>query len=293
MTFRDALLLFLSVAAALPAGAKTITIDGDPSDWTGTPPSQIHATAVDGDEWIYLGEAGDVRGDPSPASLPNYDITEVRLTHDAEWLYLLVRFDDIITTDEVSVCVGFDSDQSASDSNGLNFLGDDSGVGFNAGAEDHPEYIVQFHNAQSGTTWPEFFHDAGAGTWYTTMSGPDFADADCFLSDTNDVLEAKARLSAIGLSDSSTFGFSLVTFDNGSTADPSSVDFNNNTDTTVDYPGHDGLDGIGGDAGVSENAYDRVFPPLSGTDPGPYTGANVDPVSLPLASSVSNWELLD
>lgn len=281
-------------AAGSVASAKTITVDGDPSDWTGLAPALVHSVQVDAEEWIYKGEAGDCRTDPNAAALSNYDLTEVRVAHDNDWLYFLFRYDDITQIHEVSVCVGFDTDMSLSDSNGLNFLGDDSGVGLAGGAENHPEYIIQFHNAQPGITWPEFFHDAGAGTWYTLLSGPDFADADVFISSASDVVEAQVRLSAVGLTTASTFNLKVVTLDNGSSLDPSGEAFAEDTDTTVDYPGHDAIDGMGGTAGTTENAYSRVFePPIPAGDPGPYLARNIPSIALPFTAQVTEWLVLE
>lgn len=276
-----ALSTVLLSASILPA--KTITVDGNPSDWTGTPPALIHATVIDQEEWIYRGEAGDLRNDPAdPASRPNYDLTEVRLTADATNLYLLVRFADIVATNEVSVAIGIDNDQNPSDSNGLNFLGDDSGVVF-ANAASHPEYVVHIHNAQDGITWAEFFHDAGGGTWYTNPG-----DSQTFISAVNNVLEASIKLSAIGLTTSTTFGFSLATFDNGTSLDPGGWGFANATDITVDYPVMDALDAMGGAPGVSEGAFTRAFG--SGSNYTPPTIPTLTPATI---SSVRDWSLID
>ena len=57
-------LLVASVAVGSVLPAKTIVIDGDPSDWTGTPPAAIHDIAISSEEWIYKGEANDLRTDP-------------------------------------------------------------------------------------------------------------------------------------------------------------------------------------------------------------------------------------
>src|SRR5690606_1099603 len=81
------------------AAAGTRVIDGDPSDWTGTPPGQVHEATISGDEWIYRGEANDLRTDPVGA-LSNFDLTELRMTRDSTYLYILVRFADITAADE-------------------------------------------------------------------------------------------------------------------------------------------------------------------------------------------------
>lgn len=283
--------LLTCIALSLPSlsAAKVINVDGDPSDWTGTPSATVHEAVISDEEWIYTGAAGDLRTD-AVGNLGNYDLTEARLTFDPVGgnMYLLVRFADITDISEVSVAIGIDNDQDAGDANGLTFLGDDSGVTFAGGAQTHPEYVVHFHNAQPGITWAEYFHDAGSGFWYSNPG-----DADVFISAANDVLEARISLASIELNPSEPFGFSLVTFDNGTTGDPGAVAFNNDDDTTVDYPGHDALDGVGGTPGVTENAYNRIFG--GSGDPGPYdppTIPNFPEVPTPTVTSVSDWELL-
>jgi len=273
------LILLLGAPALAPAGTRTI--DGNPADWTGTPPVQIHDTAVSGDELIYRGESGDVRTDAA-GGLGNYDITEVRLTRDTTYLYILVRFADITNTDNVSLCFGFDNDRSAGDGNGLNFNGDDSGVSYGS-PDQHPEYLVAVHNSTDPETEVEFFHDAGSGTWYNT----DQTSNTAWIDATNDVVEVRLLLSFLELTSASSFGFSVVSYDNGTTADPGGKGFNNATDTTVDYPTNDGLDGMGGAPGVSQNAFQRVFNSSVNLQ-----AAAVTSVSMPALSSVEDWTLL-
>ncbi|MBI1293014.1 hypothetical protein GC173_17535 [bacterium] len=269
----------LSFSSVLPAGTRTI--DGDPSDWTGTGPVQIHDVAISNDEFIYKGESGDVRTDPA-GGLGNYDLTELRMTRDDTYLYILARFADITDTDSVSICFGFDNDRSAGDVNGLSFCGDESGVTY-ASADQQPEYVVSVHNSTDPETEVEFFHDAGAGFWYNTDQSGNTA----WISVANDVVEVRLLLSHLGMTTASTFGFSAVTFDNGTTADPGAKDFNNSTDTTVDYPTNDGLDGMGGVPGVSQNAFQRLFNSTVNLQ-----SAAIAEIQLPTLAGVDDWSLL-
>jgi hypothetical protein len=276
--------LFLTtlLLAANATHAGTRVIDGNDSDWTGTPPLLVHDIAISGDEWIYKGESGDVRTDPS-GTLGNYDLTEVRLTNDNTYLYVLLRYAGLTSLNEVSFCMGFDLDQSASDSNGLTFNGDDSGVLYGA-PEHHPEYLVHVHNSPNSYTEVEFFHDAGLGSWYNTSASENIA----FISLANNLVEVRLRLTDLELTPTSSFAFSLVTFDNGTTSDPSALGFNNVTDTTVDYPHHDGLDALGGQIGVTENAFTRAFNGTGAT----ILATAIRPVSLPTLSHVESWMML-
>ncbi len=81
-----------------PVGPETITVDGNPSDWTGTVPSVANTAAVSNDEFIWNDTVGDDTGDgnyvyPTAAAFnPGlFDITEIRITADAQNLYLLVK----------------------------------------------------------------------------------------------------------------------------------------------------------------------------------------------------------
>lgn len=274
--------VILLVSSPLQA-AKTI--DGDPSDWTGSPPPTIHSYAADTAalEWIYTGETGDQRTDPSGDG-GNYDLTEVRVAADADYLYFLIRYADISAINEVHLCLGFDLDQSASDSNGHGFHGDDAGLAFSA-AEHHPEYLVSVHNAGDPATEVEFLHDAGLGGWY---NNDEIANS-AWISADNDVVELRLQRSELGLAaNEQPFALTVVTFDNGTGADPSALGFNNLTDTTVDYPGQDALDAMGGLPGVSANAYQRAF--SSGTTLDPSASA---PLDLQFLTGVAQWELLN
>jgi hypothetical protein len=279
------LLALATLLAVSSAAARTITVDGDPSDWIANPTLAIHESAIVNEEWVYRGEAGDLRAFGPVESRGNYDITEVRMTADSEWLYLLVRLADITSTDDPHIGVAIDRDRSPTDSNGLDFLGDESGLTFGAIPERAPEVILSIHNAQPGITWVEYYDDAGSGSWYTNP-GDSFA----FISAANDVVEARMRLTSLGITNALEFNLTVVTFDNGTTADPGAVGFNNDTDTTVDYPDFDALDGVGGTPGVSANAFTRAFGGLAGVAP----LANTAPLSVAalLASSVGDWMLL-
>jgi len=77
-----------------------ITIDGNPSEWTGTPPvnnnswKYSYATAGGLNEWIWKDAAGDERTDFSNPD-KRVDIIEVRIASDGNYLYFLVKMNDI------------------------------------------------------------------------------------------------------------------------------------------------------------------------------------------------------
>lgn len=240
--------LWLLALGAGDAVAKTITVDGDPSDWTGTPGGSVHSVVISEAEWIYKGESGDMRTDPSDPSEPNYDLTEVRLHVDSGNLYFLVRLADVITTNEVHIGIGIDSDANGSDG-ALNWLGDDSGVMI-ADATNYVERNIAIHNATDGITEIELYADDGS-SWYA----PPGSEAS-YISTTNNVVEASIPLADLGLTGSSVIRLVLATFDNGSSVG-GEYGWNNDTDTTIDYPTCDAVDVMGGTEGVSANAWDR------------------------------------
>lgn len=278
---RLALIVAVSCLAVGRAWSHSATVDGTASEWIGTPGSQVHSTVESAGEWIYKGESGDSRTDPSGDD-NNYDLTEVRITTDATDLYLLVRFADITNFNETSVCLGIDNDGSGGDTS-LDFSADESGLTYGGVGSLMPEYIAQIHNAQavSPITQVEIYDDNdGNGTvWYAPGSW------DAYISEPNNLLEARISLSALGLTSTSTFRFSLATFDNGTNGDPSAIAFNNVDDTTVDYLFCDALDCVGGTVGTSANAFSR--------DLGDGTLNSASLITLPISSGVGEWNLLD
>jgi hypothetical protein len=94
------LLSFLVIGAFPIVKAKTITVDGDPSDWTGTPPATNNTGEISEGEYIWRDEPGDDAGNGSWAYPTGYvggeaDLLELRITWDEDYLYLLFVFDDI------------------------------------------------------------------------------------------------------------------------------------------------------------------------------------------------------
>ncbi len=74
----------------------TRTVDGDPSDWIGTPPSEVPGSIVSNGEFIVTDPVNDAlpfwRSDWNWPIRSDVDIVEFRLTGDENNLYLLFRF---------------------------------------------------------------------------------------------------------------------------------------------------------------------------------------------------------
>ncbi len=81
-----------------PVGPETITVDGNPSDWAGVAPTTVNTAVVSNHEFIWNDTTGDDTGNGSYTYPTNsafnpglFDITEVRITADANNLYLLIK----------------------------------------------------------------------------------------------------------------------------------------------------------------------------------------------------------
>lgn len=233
-------LLFSVSTFAGPVWAGSRTVDGDPADWTGSPPAGIHREAESGDEWIYRGAVGDRRGDVGATD--EADLSELRLTTDGTYLYVLVRLVAIDDVAKVAVGLGIDTNQEATPASaGLNFLGDDSGLTYNSRPFVRPERVLVLHVAGGGTPAVEFF---AGGSWYG------IGGAQVAISAANDVVEARLPLADLnGLGGSSSFVLTAATFMNF-------AGWNNDVDTTVDFATTDAIDAFGA-AGQSGNAWDR------------------------------------
>jgi len=93
------MLLAIAVAVLTPytALAHTITVDGNPSDWTGTPPSSVNTYTVSNGEWIWRDAGGDERIDFTGFTSPDkrVDLVEFRVTSDDNYLYFLIKLNDV------------------------------------------------------------------------------------------------------------------------------------------------------------------------------------------------------
>lgn len=113
--------LALFTAVEVPqAMARHITVDGDPTDWTGVLPPQPNLAHITRDmdscgEFVWLDETGDEQNvfqTPDPEA----DLTEFRVTADATSIYFLARFLDLTLASgdgSVMVQVALDLDRQA------------------------------------------------------------------------------------------------------------------------------------------------------------------------------------
>ena len=169
-------------------------VDGDTSEWTGTPSSTAHDTAISNGEFIYTGVAYDMRTDPDIWTDSNYDITQVRFSGDTNHLYLMVAISVLSDRRAPHIAFNVDLDQLSGDGS-LDWIGPDDGATL-AGTTQYGETNVSLHVAGRGTsydsaTYPEIEMFAQDWTsWHSPSAGSYDSVA---ISNANNVIEAGFR----------------------------------------------------------------------------------------------------
>lgn len=232
----------------LSIGTKTITVDGNPADWTGEKHSTIHGVAIRDGEWIYTGSKGDAREDLG-SDTPNGDLTEFRVTCDANSLYILIKSSDITNIDKVHYAVGFDTDGDYT--NGYSWLGDDSvSLGNSVPLARGYTYVDKMYLLRCAVTGSPTIESWNGATW----AAP--ADYAVSISAANDSVEARISLADLGIGAlPKTVRVVAASFIN-------TLGWANAGDTTADIAGagagaYDVIDGLVGDFGVQMNYWGR------------------------------------
>jgi len=199
-----------------------IFVDGVNSDWLGTLPANIHATTYSTGQFIYKGNNNDERTDyNSTQASSNNDLNEFRVATDGTYLYLFVKMRDITNVNYPHLCFVFTNGTS-----NQNFIGDDSkSSNTNAstatplGSSQQYGILMDIHTAENNKPTIELYN---GGNWYAPPSG----DFEVWIDPTTDNIEAKIKLSDLGLTASSTTKISSMTAANR-------VGWNNTTDATA------------------------------------------------------------
>lgn len=233
----------------LSIGTKTLTIDGNPADWTGAAHSTIHGVAIRDGEWIYTGSKGDARQDLG-ADTPNGDLTEMRLTCDNDYLYILIKSSDITDIDKVHYAVGFDTDGDYT--NGYSWLGDDSvSLGNSVPLARGYTYIDKMYLLRCAVTGSPTIESWNGALWQAPSAGYSIA-----ISAVNDAVEARIPLADLGIGAlPKTARIVAASFGN-------TLGWADGVDTTLDIAGtgagaYDVIDGLGGDFGSQVNYWGR------------------------------------
>ncbi len=237
---------------------KTITVDGDISDWTGTPAPSIHSRVISDNEWIYTGAKGDTRTDAAViADVHNVDITEVRVAKDANNLYLLIKSSDITDTTRVHYAVGFDTDGDLT--NGLTWIGDNSASP--TAVQDNTHGGISLTTGRARVDRQYLLHNAGGVFRVERWGGSNWLNDPANesglygtrISAANDVVESSFSLSGLGITSTSTLRIVIMSFvDNPGWA--------NDIDTTKSIgstPPSDAVDGAWGRYGEAVTFWDR------------------------------------
>ena len=218
-----------------------VKVDGWPGDWIGAPPSRVHEWTVSNDEWIYRGEANDYR--TFNGASPNEDITEVRITADETYAHFLIRMQDITSANLPAIGIAWNSHLST----GANWIGDAS----------TPTGSIALENAEQYATREIMFYSAGGTPKIKLWNGsiwydPPAHDSAIVVSTTDDVIEARINKHDLDLFSPQRVTVALASFrssgnDTGNDCTFDAVPDNNN----------DAIDVMGGDVGISQNAWAR------------------------------------
>lgn len=222
-----------------------IKTDGWPGDWSGTAPAALHSTTISNSEWVYRGEGGDAR--MFAGASPDSDITEARVTSDANYVYFLFRMQQIADAKIPALGLALDTDQNTSPNAGFRWIGDSSlptGSMPLVYPVQNAEKEIMFFSDQSGLPCIRIYDGNG---WKT----PPSADSAIVISEQFDTIEARINRRDVGLNYPQRVSLSAVSFRSSRNAAGS--------DCTYDCPdgNNDAIDSVGGDYGVSANTWVR------------------------------------
>ena len=212
-----------------------IDIDGELTDWsTSVTAPKINASTVTAVttkgsvsyyEWIWRDKPDDERSEGTDLD-SQYDIREIRIVADEEYLYFYATVEDFADKDRINFAVAIDTNQSTTDS-ALNWIGDDSNSDTNGGAAmalggdycfnaaaHYAESILEFrYISTAADDFRIAIYRKSASGWDDPVLGGAGAGA-TFFSDGNNFFEVKVRRSDLGLTGEKTMRFSICNFDN-------------------------------------------------------------------------------
>jgi hypothetical protein len=178
------------------------------------------------------------------------DLTELRISQDQTNLYLLARMRDISDVRRTSFAIAIDTGGAGT----LNFIGDESDTWLDTSSNSW-DFTVHVHFIDTSMSRVEIFDDVGDMVWFSPEG------EQSYISGENDLIEFAIPRSVLGLDGATAQSISIqgATFENELTADNG---YNNDVDSTRDIGDEnnpDALDVLGGEPGVSANAYNRAF----------------------------------
>jgi len=221
-----------------------IKVDGWPGDWQAASPAGIHEITVASGEWVYKGDVNDHRTFGG-ASIDS-DITEVRFTCDDTYAYFLVQMQQIAEMGIPALGIAWKTHTQGPGA-GYQFIGDASTPSSSIGLENSEQYAtrqIMVYTPADGSPTIRLWN---GDVWYSPPAG----DSAVSISTENDVIEFRINKNDLDLFYPSKVTLTLASFRSsgnhaGNDATYDSPDFNN-----------DAIDVLGGDPGVSENAWGR------------------------------------
>ena len=250
------LLIFLfNLIPSINVYAKTITIDGDPSDWTGTAPADPNTFVYSNGEWIWKDAQGDERTDFTNPD-PQVDLLEFRVSGDTNYLYLLFIFNfpaDLYIGDNGATFIALAIDRDRTPGSGVEWFGGESETRVSDAARWEYQLIINLadsrYNGQNlrsvshpldentnnwgaifqliDTTWSHIYQTGDDGTYGLLAVNLD-----------NNAIEVRLSWSLIGgMPDGTYVRFTLITARGWS-------DYDGNGGGTWDANGSDALDTV-------------------------------------------------
>ena len=221
-----------------------IKVDGWPGDWLAAPPSGIHEVTIANGEWVYRGDVNDQR--TFGGATIDSDITEVRFTCDDTYAYFLVRMQNIMDESIPALGIAWNA-HTQTPGDGHQFIGDASTPSGSIGLEHSDQFAtrqIMVYTPMGGSPTIRLWN---GGVWYNPPAG----DAAAVVSPADDVVEFRINKNDLDLMYPSKITMTMASFrSSGNQA---------GDDATFDSPdlNNDAIDVLGGDPGVSENAWGR------------------------------------
>ncbi len=216
---------------------RSITIDGDPSDWLGIAPTVVNSATVSSNEFIIKDKHWEAREDSDHDD--DVDLTEFRVFADADNIYFLATFSDITDIAYPYLAIAVDSDRNNAD-DAMTWMADDSGTSIGGDYNDtanahYPERNIIVHTINGVGQRIELYADSGS-SWYAP---PTLGNDQCNFSAANNVMEIKIDRDDLGLAGSITGRFTVASYH---AVVPGG--WANDGDTTAAYGTTDALDAL-------------------------------------------------
>ncbi|MFA7288901.1 MAG: T9SS type A sorting domain-containing protein [Melioribacteraceae bacterium] len=229
MNIKSIIIFFLFLPIFSAAQSHSIIVDGNPSDWIGTPSTTVHGTTYSSSEWIYTGDINDTRTDYSPFWIAGEDIIEVRFATDGINFFGMIKVKSLNPIDLPVYSIAINNGTG-----NMNYIGDESQTIF-VNNKQKSSTNIDLHCIQmDGLNIFSIELYAGDG-WYFPSG-----NANVSYNLSSNCVEFSIPLIELGITSTSTIVVTLASFfRNDFNLPPVS---NNDKDNTQDFPGSDVVD---------------------------------------------------